>query len=161
MSDIENLFPYVMDRNVELQSEPLQNRELPISDANQKAIDTGKKRKDKKARVEPNQKKAAVIPTVKKPDEVAHDATIEDSDDDFDNPPWKKMKSDPCQPVAQSSENSKTHRRSTTIKSYPPLSDGKLTLRTALKHIGELVQSLNANQRAVVKNIGFGSILGF
>ncbi|KAM0070433.1 hypothetical protein Hdeb2414_s0001g00013061 [Helianthus debilis subsp. tardiflorus] len=126
-----------MDRNVELQSETLQNRELPISDVNHKGINTDKKRKDKKAGIKPKQKKAAVKQTDKKPDEVAHDATIEDSDDDFDNPPWKKTKSDPKQPVvektpqppvAQSSENSKTRRRPTTTKSYLPLADGKLTL---------------------------------
>ncbi|MFS7907210.1 hypothetical protein Hanom_Chr01g00068611 [Helianthus anomalus] len=40
----------------------------------------------------------------------------------------------------------KTRKRSTTVKNHLPLSDGKLTLRLALKHMGELVESLNENQ---------------
>ncbi|MFS7900523.1 hypothetical protein Hanom_Chr00s119028g01810931 [Helianthus anomalus] len=64
-------------------------------------------------------------------------------------------------PIAKSIKDSKTHKRSTTVKNYIPLSDGKLTLRLALKHMGELVESFNENQRQAVRNIGFGSILGF
>ncbi|KAJ0549592.1 hypothetical protein HanHA300_Chr07g0235551 [Helianthus annuus] len=80
------------------------------------------------------------------------------------------MKSDASQPViekpqrppvAKSSEHSKTRKRSTMIKNHLPLSDGKLKLRLALQHMGELMESLNENQRAAVRNIGFGSILGF
>ncbi|MFS7951916.1 hypothetical protein Hanom_Chr07g00600841 [Helianthus anomalus] len=117
-----------MDKNVDLQSEPVQNREMPIY------------------------------------------TNIEDSDDDFDNPPWKKTRSGASQqvvekthrpPIAKSIKDSKTHKRSTTLKSYIPLSDGKLTLRLDLKHMGELVESFNENQRQDVRNIGFGSILGF
>ena len=42
------------------------------ADASKKGIDTGKKRKDKKAGIEPKEKKAAVIPTVNTPKEAAH-----------------------------------------------------------------------------------------
>ncbi|MFS7945079.1 hypothetical protein Hanom_Chr06g00519771 [Helianthus anomalus] len=139
MSDIANLFPYVMDRKVELQSETVQLRELPISDAKQKGIKTDKKWKYQKAAIKLKQKKAAVKPTDKKPDEVANDANTEDSYDDFDNPPWKKTKSDPKQPViektqqpsvARSSKTSKTRKRSTTIKTYLPLTFGNRRYET-------------------------------
>ncbi|KAJ0428459.1 hypothetical protein HanHA300_Chr17g0646361 [Helianthus annuus] len=175
LSDIANLFPNVMDKNDDLQSEPNENREMPIckfisSDASNKGIETGKKRKDKKAGIQPKQKNVEVIPTVKKPKEVAHGTTIEDSDDDFDNPPWKKTRSGASPqvvekpqrpPDARSSKDSKTRKRATTVKNCIPLSDGKLTLRLALKHMGELMESLNEIQRGAVRNIGFGSILKF
>ncbi|KAJ0779278.1 hypothetical protein HanPI659440_Chr06g0224741 [Helianthus annuus] len=93
LSDIAHLFPNVMDKNDVLQSEPNENREMPISDASKKGNDTGKKRKDKKAGIKPKEKKAAVIQTVKTTKEATHGSTIEDSDDDFDNPPWKKTRS--------------------------------------------------------------------
>ncbi|KAJ0534409.1 hypothetical protein HanIR_Chr09g0419461 [Helianthus annuus] len=140
------------------------------AEASNKGIDTGKKRKDKKAGIEPKQKKGAVIPTVNKPKELAHGSTIEDSDDDFDNPPWKKTRSGASPQVVEktqrppdtsSSKYSKTRKRPTTVKNYIPLSDGKLTLRLALKHMGELMESLNESQRGAGRNIGFGSILSF
>ncbi|KAJ0485704.1 hypothetical protein HanLR1_Chr14g0533721 [Helianthus annuus] len=138
--------------------------------ASKKGNDTGKKRKDKKAGIKPKEKKAAVIQTVKTTKEAAHGSTIEDSDDDFDNPPWKKTRSGAGPQVvektqrpadARSIKDSKTRKRPTTVKNYIPLSDGKLTLRLALKHMGELMKSLNENQRGAVRNIGFGSILSF
>ncbi|XP_035830847.1 uncharacterized protein LOC110869443 [Helianthus annuus] len=170
LSDIAHLFPNVMDKDVVLQSEPNEKSEIPISATNKKGNETGKKRKHKEAGIIPEEKKAATVQTVKPIKEAAHGTTIDDSDDDFDNPPWKKTRSGAGQKVvektqqpayATSIKDSKTHKKRQPVKNYIPLADGKLTMRLALKHMGELMESLNENQRGAVRNIGFGSILSF
>ncbi|MFS7980810.1 hypothetical protein Hanom_Chr10g00943581 [Helianthus anomalus] len=91
----------------------------------------------------------------------------EDSDDDFVDPPPKKAKTDTKQHGQFSKSQvarrnpTKTRQPMRTTKPYLPIVDGKLLLRTALKHMVTVVESFNQNQRNTVNQIGFGSILGF
>ncbi|KAJ0552986.1 hypothetical protein HanRHA438_Chr08g0343231 [Helianthus annuus] len=89
------------------------------------------------------------------------------SDDDFVDPPPKKAKTDTKQ-TGQFSKSQvarrnpmNTRQPMRTTKPYLPIVNGKLLLRTALKHMVTVVESFNQNQRNTVIKIGFGSILGF